>query len=125
MDLTRRRTGPTVRSATEPRQLPAIGSNIVTQDVNITLRVLRLEVPMIGSQPAVDDLGDLDLALPKPEASRCLLATIAGVALDIHSPECGRVSRHGSSDSLRGRTLRRWFLLRGSAANNVQWLTWW
>src|SRR5436309_1901472 len=45
-DLTRRRTGPTVCSATEPRQLPAIGSNIVTQDVKITLRVLHLQVPM-------------------------------------------------------------------------------
>jgi hypothetical protein len=54
---------------------------------------------------------NLDLALPKPEASRCLLATIAGVALDIHFPECGRVSRHGSSDSLRGRMLRRFFFV--------------
>ena len=36
-----------------------------------------------------------------------------------------RVSGHGSTDSLRGRTLRRGFLLRWSATNNVQRLTRW
>ena len=49
-------------------------------------------VPVIGGQPAVDNFGDLDLAVPKPEPSRRLLAAIAGVALDIHHRKCGRIS---------------------------------
>jgi hypothetical protein len=84
------KTDPTVRTATDPRQLPSIGGNVVTQDVEIVLGVLDLEVPVIGRQPPVDNVGDLDLALPKPEPSRRLLATIAGVALDINNRECGR-----------------------------------
>jgi hypothetical protein len=98
-NLPRRRSSPTVRSATKQRQLPAIGGDVVTQDVEIALRVLHLEVPMIGCQPAVNDFRDLDLALAEPEPSRRLLATIAGVALDIHDRERGHVSRHGLSDS--------------------------
>jgi hypothetical protein len=59
----------------------------MTQDVEIALRVLHLEVSMIGRQPGVDHFADLDLALPEPEPPRRLLATIAGVALDI--PQSG------------------------------------
>ena len=76
----------------EPRQLPPIGGNVITQDVEIALRVLHLEVAVIGGQPAVDNLGDLDLALPEPEPSWRLLASIAGVAPDIHYRECRRFS---------------------------------
>jgi hypothetical protein len=47
---------------------------------------------MIRRQPAVDDFGDLDLALPELEPSRRLLATIASVALDIYYRKCGRFS---------------------------------
>lgn len=75
----------------EQRQLPPIGGNIVTQDVEIFLRVPHLEVTVIGRQPAVDNFSDLDLALPEPEPSRRLLATIAGVALYIHYRECGHL----------------------------------
>jgi hypothetical protein len=86
----RRKTDSTVRTATEQRQLPSIGGNVVTQDVQIALRVFDLEVPVIGRQPAVDNFGDLDPALPHSEPSRRLLATIAGVALDMHDRECAR-----------------------------------
>jgi hypothetical protein len=64
----------------------------VTQNVEITLRVLRLEVPVIGLQPAVDNLTDLDLALAEPEPSWRLLTAIASVALDIHHRKWGRFS---------------------------------
>jgi hypothetical protein len=60
--LPRWKTDPTVRTATDPRQLPSIGGNVVTQDVQIVLRVLDLEVPVIGRQPPVDNVDDLDLA---------------------------------------------------------------
>ena len=59
----------------------------MTQDVEIALRVFHLEVPVIGRQPTIDIFGDLDLTLPDSEPSRRLLATIAGVALDIHDEE--------------------------------------
>jgi hypothetical protein len=51
-----------------------------------------LKYPVIGHQPAVDHVGDLDRALLEPEPSRHLLATTAGVALDLHDRKCGRVS---------------------------------
>lgn len=57
----------------------------MTQDVEIAVRVLHLEVPVVGRQPGVDHFPDLDLSLPQPEPPRRLLATIAGVALDIHN----------------------------------------
>jgi hypothetical protein len=68
----------------ERRELPSIGGDVVTQDVKISPRVFDFEVPVIGRQPAIDNLGDLDEPLPETEPSRRLLATIAGVALDIH-----------------------------------------
>lgn len=64
----------------------------MAQDVEIALRVLHLGVPVVGRQPAVDNFGDLDLALPEPEPSWRLLVTIAGVALDIYYRECGPFS---------------------------------
>jgi hypothetical protein len=91
-NLPRRRSSPAVRSATKQRQLPAIGGNVVTHNVEIALRVLHLEVPVIRCQPAVNDFRDLDMALAEPEPSRRLLATIAGVALDIHFQKCRRFS---------------------------------
>ena len=51
------------------KKLPSIGGDIVTQDVEIALRVLHLEVAVIGRQPAVDNFGNLDLALPEPGVS--------------------------------------------------------
>jgi len=47
---------------------------------------------VIGRQPAVDNFGDLNLALAEPEPSRRLLSPIAGVALDILYRKCGAVS---------------------------------
>jgi hypothetical protein len=79
-----RQTCPTIRTATEPCQLPATGRNVVTQDVETPLRVLYLEVPVIGRQPAVDNFSELDLALSEPKPSRRLLTTMTSVALDIH-----------------------------------------
>ena len=59
----------------------------MTQDVEIALSVFHLEVTVIGRQPAVDNISDLDLTLPDSEPSRRLLATITGVALDIDDEE--------------------------------------
>ena len=47
------------------------------------------------------------------------------INMELIDRECGRFSWHGSSDSARVRTLRRWFRLRWLAANHVQGLTWW
>ncbi len=63
--------------------------NVVTQDVEIAPQVFHLEIAVIGRQPTVDNFSDVDLALPEPEPSRRLLATIASVALHIHYWECG------------------------------------
>ena len=55
-------------------QLPPMRGNIVTQDVEVALRVFHLEVAVIGRQPTVDNFRDVDLALPEAEPPRRLLA---------------------------------------------------
>ncbi len=86
-----RRAGPTGRTATAPRQLPLIRGDVIAEDVEIPLRVSNLEVAVIGRQPPVGNFGNFDLALPKPESSRRFASAIAGMTLDFHYPERGRV----------------------------------
>jgi len=54
----------------------------VADDAHVAIRVLHLEVAVIGREPLIDDVLDVERALAQPEAPRRLLAAIAGVALD-------------------------------------------
>ncbi len=64
------------------RQLPALLHDIVPQDVGAAVVTLELEVPVVGSQPAVEDFDDLDSPGAEPQLPRSLLAPVARVALD-------------------------------------------
>src|SRR5262249_16679554 len=78
------RTDRAAGPAPEERQLPALARDVVAKNADVALLVVHLEVAMIGSQPAVDHLCDVDLGAREPESSRRLLASGAGVALDLH-----------------------------------------
>ena len=66
-----------VRTAMERRQLPPIERHIVTQDVEIALRVLHVEVAVTGPEPPVDNFDDLDLAIKNsPHSIRLQIAVL-------------------------------------------------
>src|SRR5262245_36843306 len=47
----------------EHRQLPLLRQDIVPQNVQISLHVMHLEVPMVRPEPTVDNLSDLYLLI--------------------------------------------------------------
>jgi len=65
-------------------------AGVVSQDVDPTVVGHDLEIAMIRSEPAIEELVDLKASLVQIEALRCLLATVSGVALH---PEAGRAGR--------------------------------
>ena len=75
------------RRVPEERQLPSIRADVVAQDPKIAGVIQDLEVPVIRTEPAVDDVGDLDDRIAEPEASRRFFASIACVALHLHGKQ--------------------------------------
>lgn len=51
------------------------------QDVGVSLDRAHFEVPVIRRQPAIDDVGDLDLPFPEMEPDRPFIAAIPGITL--------------------------------------------
>jgi hypothetical protein len=45
---------------------------------------LDLEVAVVRRKPPIDDLMQVYEVVPEPEANRCLVAAIAGVAVDVN-----------------------------------------
>src|SRR5438067_13597402 len=76
------RVGRRSRVAGEDDQLPPLRLMVVAQDVLRAVVASDLEVAVVGSQPAIDDLGHFDAAVAEGEAAGCLLATVPGIALD-------------------------------------------
>src|SRR5438445_11309472 len=93
--------------AGEDDQLPPLRLMVVAQDVLRAVVAPDLEVAVVGSQPAVDELGHFDAAVTECEAAGCLLAAVPGVALDaqVHvgilaQPHAHFLPAHLSSKSL-------------------------
>lgn len=74
-------------AGTKPRDLPPGRHDIVTQDVEIAVGVLDLEVAMIGRQPLVEHFGDFNFPVAEAEAARCFFAAMTGVTLDLRDEE--------------------------------------
>ena len=68
--------------ALEHRQLPRPLLDVVPDDAHVAVGRPHLEVPMIGREPLVDDIVDVEGTVIELEAPRRLLAAIAGVAFD-------------------------------------------
>jgi hypothetical protein len=80
----RRRRLRAIRAAPEERHFPALGRDIVAQDVKVAVDSPHFEVTVIGSQPVVNNFSDLDLGPRKPEASRRFLASVTCIALYVN-----------------------------------------
>lgn len=74
-----------------PRDFPQSRHDIVAQDVLIAVRILDLEVAMIGSQPLIEHFGNFDLAVAEAESAWRFLAAMACVTLNISDEESRRV----------------------------------
>jgi hypothetical protein len=72
---------------TKHRQLPRIGLFIVADEIRIAVRASQLEISVVGRQPRVDHLGDVDATGLEYQRAGCLLAAVAGVALDANDEE--------------------------------------
>src|SRR5437879_2877620 len=85
----------------EGRDLPFVAHLVVTQDVERAAFHLRLVELVLGRAPAVDDLLDIESRSAEIEASRLLVAAIAGVALHprLHPFRAGNFdqARHAKS----------------------------
>lgn len=57
--------------------------DIVPKYVGAAIVTLELEVPVVGSQPAVDNLDDFDPTAPEPQSPRRLVSSVAGVAIHV------------------------------------------
>jgi hypothetical protein len=66
----------------EQRQLPAARYNVVSEDTQFSLRRADLEIPVVGSEPCVDDSLDHKGSLADVKLSRRFLATVTGIAFD-------------------------------------------
>lgn len=64
------------------RQLPRPRNVAVAQDVSVTLRRPNFEIPMVRCEPAIEHFVHFDESVAEPEATGCLLASVARVALD-------------------------------------------
>lgn len=69
-------------SVLERRQLPPVGDRVVPDDVNVVVRSFDLEVAVVGSEPAVDDLVHGNTTFAQREGARRFLTLVAGVALN-------------------------------------------
>ena len=59
----------------------------MANEIRIAVRASQLEVPVVGSQPRVDDIRDGDATVSKNQSARRLLAAVACVALDTNAEE--------------------------------------
>jgi len=59
----------------------------VTQDVEIAISVLHLEVAMIGREPPVEHFGDFNGSLAHSETARRFLSAMACVTLNMRRKE--------------------------------------
>jgi len=64
------------------RELPAIGSLIVADEIGITVGAFQLEISVVGRQPGVDYLRYRYPMVTKNQRARRLLAAMACVTLD-------------------------------------------
>ena len=71
----------------KPRNFPPNGHDIVTQDVEIAVSVLHLEVPMIGREPLVEHVGDFNFPIAHSETARRFFSTMACITLNVRSKE--------------------------------------
>jgi hypothetical protein len=71
----------------EHRQLPNAGSLVVANEIRVTVRGLQFEIPIVGREPGVDHLGDVDATIPKDQTAWRLLAAVARVALDANTEQ--------------------------------------
>src|SRR5438128_2605726 len=111
--LARSGSGPS-RLAREEDQFPPLRLMVMSQDVLRAVVASNLEVPMVGTEPSVDDLGHLNAAVAQREAAGCLLAAVARVALDtqVHRSGPVRLTRACQGDA-EGALPTRAFPARG------------
>ncbi len=64
-------------AALKHHQLPTLRGDVVPQDVDTAVVTLELEVPMVGSQPTVENLHDLDPSSAEQQPSGSLLGHVA------------------------------------------------
>lgn len=80
-------------------QFPSARDYVVPYYIGVSIIALHPEVTMVGSKPAVEDLGHNNAAFPEREGARRLLTAVAGVAFDCdveptfwHSGEAWRLA---------------------------------
>src|SRR5207244_2580217 len=69
------------------RQLPGAGSLIAAHEIGIAVRSSHLEGPVVGREPRVERLGDIDATISKQQRAWRLLAAVACVAFDTNNEE--------------------------------------
>jgi hypothetical protein len=74
------------------RQLPGIGSLIVANEICVAVRAPHFEVPVLGREPRVEHLGDIDATVSEYQRPRRLFTAVTCVALDTDIEE--RFFRH-------------------------------
>jgi hypothetical protein len=70
--------------ALEHRQIPLHTAFVETQNVQIAIVTLHLEVTIVWSIPLIDVFDDFDLASTEPKANRHFAPEMAGAALDLY-----------------------------------------
>jgi hypothetical protein len=78
----------------EHRQLPRVGSFVVTDEIRVTVCAFEFEISIVGREPSVDHLRDGDATVTEDQRAWRLLAPMAGVALDTNGENA--LSRHPS-----------------------------
>jgi hypothetical protein len=61
-----------------------VGSLVVAQEIRIAIGTSQFEVPVLGCQPRVQHLRDVDATVTNDQCSRRLLAAVTSVALDVN-----------------------------------------
>jgi hypothetical protein len=74
-------------SGAEHRQFPAVGSLIVANEIRIAVCAAHFEVPVLGREPGVDNLGDVDATVLKNQRAWRLLAAMACVTLNTNTEQ--------------------------------------
>jgi hypothetical protein len=76
----------------EHRQLPRVGSFVVTDEIGVTVFACEFEISIVKREPSVDHLRDGDATVTEDQRAGRLLAPMAGVALDTNGENA--LSRH-------------------------------
>ena len=56
--------------------------DVLAYDVDRLVRAFQLEIPVVGAEPSIHDLDDLDRAIIEDEAAGRFVATVARIAFD-------------------------------------------